>query len=409
MNREELFSQIPYFWPNLNGEEYALYDCLILSEEEVAKIRQATADADRIFRKTNRLLRTFPDKTLLLLGYPESSLPFLRDKALPQETIIGRYDWIVKDGAIKLMEFNADTPTFIKELFDVNGYVTDAFHLDNPNEAETAVLKTELRKAVVAAWQRLERDGTPRIVFSSHDDDIEDKWTTRFLQETLDLPSEFVPLDQLLVATDGVYTPSGERIDVLYRQTYPIEHLVDDEATDGEKIGLRLLHLNEQKHVSLINPLSAFLMQSKGVQALIWELYETNTYFDEAERAIIHRYFLPTFLEEDAFLDQSDYVKKPAFGREGDSVILYSKDGTAFHKESLQTYAADVAVYQQFLELPTRLTRTVNGMKETHYMIGCFCLNGHASALGVRAGDKITNNHSYYLAIGTPSTKETIL
>ncbi len=44
------------------------------------------------------------------------------------------------------MEFNADTPTFIKELFDVNRYVTEAFHLTDPNESSRALLQIELRK-----------------------------------------------------------------------------------------------------------------------------------------------------------------------------------------------------------------------------------------------------------------------
>ncbi|MFN4214312.1 glutathionylspermidine synthase family protein [Exiguobacterium sp.] len=401
MNRDALFGQIPYFWPDLNDEEYALYDCLVYSAEEVERIREATRAVDVVFHKANRLLRTLPDETLRLLGYPEASLPFVRDKAIAQETIIGRYDWIVKDGMLKLMEFNADTPTFIKELFDVNRFVTAEFGLCDPNEGATELLQTELRKAIVSAWQRLEKDGTPKIVFTAHDDNIEDKWTTRFLQETLDLPSEFVALHELLVEHDGVYTPSGERVDVLYRQTYPIEHLVDDLAPDGTRIGVRLLELNEAKHVSLLNPLSAFLMQSKGVQAFIWELYESDMFFDATERDIIRTYFLPTYLEPDPFLGQSAYVQKPAFGREGDSVILYDLDGTPFHKESLQTYANETAIYQQFNELPTRMTNTVNGILETHYMIGCFCLNGRPSALGARAGSMITNNQSYYLAIGT--------
>lgn len=407
MTRDELYSQIPYFWPDLNDEEYALYDCFEMTASQVASVREATEAVDSIFRKTNQLLRTLPDETLLLLGYPEASLPFLREKTMPQETIIGRYDWIMKDGQLKLMEFNADTPTFIKELFDVNGVVASEFGLLDPNREATAQLKIELRKAIVAAWNRLKREGTPKIVFTAHDDNIEDKWTARFLQETLDVPSEFVPLHTLLVDEDGVYTPSGERIDILYRQTYPIEHLVDDRAPDGDLIGIRLLELDQQKYVSLLNPLSAFLMQSKGVQALIWELYETETLFDQAERDIIGTYFLPTYLEDTPFLGESDYVKKPAFGREGDSVILYTKDGQPFHRETLQTYAEETAVYQQFIELPKRMTTTVKGRVETHYMIGCFCLNGHPSALGVRAGSMITNNQSYYLAVGTPTQKET--
>ena len=406
MKRDDLFRQIPFFWPDLNDEEYALNDCLVLHPSDIARIREATEAVDAIFRKTNRLLRTLPDETLLLLGFPEASLPYIRDHAIPQETIIGRYDWIFHGTDLKLMEFNADTPTFIKELFDVNRYVTEAFHLTDPNASSREVLRIELRKAVIAAWQRLNREGTPKIVFTAHADNIEDKWTARFLQEMLELPSEFVPLHELLVDETSVRTPSGEPIDVLYRQTYPIEHLIDDRAADGDLIGLRLLDLNHNKSVSLLNPLSAFLMQSKGVQALIWELSETDTYFSLDERDVIRTYFLPTFLEAEPFLGHTAYVKKPAFGREGDSVILYDETGTPFHREALQTYAEETAVYQQFYELPTRLTETMSGPTSTHYMIGCFCLNGTAAALGARAGSKITNNQSYYLAIGTPTTKE---
>jgi len=406
MNRDDLFRQIPFFWPDLNEEEYALNDCLVLDPSDVVRIRDATEAVDAIFRKTNRLLRTLPDETLRLLGFPEASLPYIRDHAIPQETIIGRYDWIFHGTDLKLMEFNADTPTFIKELFDVNRYVTEAFHLTDPNESSRTLLQIELRKAVIAAWQRLNRDGAPKIVFTAHADNIEDKWTARFLQEMLDLPSEFVPLHELLVDETSVRTPNGEPIDVLYRQTYPIEHLIDDRAADGDLIGIRLLDLNHNKFVSLLNPLSAFLMQSKGVQALIWELSETDTYFSLDERDIIRTYFLPTFLEAEPLIGHTAYVKKPAFGREGDSVILYDETGQPFHREALQTYANETAVYQQFYELPTRLTETVNGPTSTHYMIGCFCLNGTAAALGARAGSKITNNQSYYLAIGTPTTKE---
>ncbi len=58
------------------------------------------------------------------------------------------------------------------------------------------------------------------------------------------------PLHELLVDETSVRTPSGEPIDVLYRQTYPIEHLIDDRAADGDLIGIRLLDLNHNTNSS---------------------------------------------------------------------------------------------------------------------------------------------------------------
>lgn len=399
--RTALFESIPYFWADLNEEEYALYDCFELTQAQVDTIRQATKEVDAIFNKTAKLLRTLPDSSLLSLGYPKSSLPYLKAKRIPQETVIARYDWVLTPGGPKLLELNADTPTFIKETFDVNGRLTHAFNLNDPNAGQADVLRLEMRKAIVASAQTLGLNRAPKIVFTSHDDHLEDRWTTRYLQEVCALPSEYVPLHQLLLNEDGLWTPSGEKIDILYRQTYPIEHLVEDRSTSGDDIGLALLELETKGLIALINPLSAFLLQSKAVQALIVELAEHGGFFTDAEHATINRYFLPTYLEAEPFLGTDDFVKKPAFGREGDSVTIFHSDGTPRLKETLQTYADETAVYQAFVELPTRATRTENGIRTLHYMFGCFCLNGTPSALGVRAGALITNNQSYFLAIGT--------
>lgn len=61
---------------------------------------------------------------------------------------------------------------------------------------------------------------------------------------------------------------------MLYRQTFPIESLIDDVDQQGNPIGQWLLELVAQQKVALINPPSAFLLQNKAVQAIIWALYE---------------------------------------------------------------------------------------------------------------------------------------
>jgi glutathionylspermidine synthase len=411
--RKRLYSQVPYFFPDLYDIEYALLDIHKQTHAEIQRIRIAAEKVGAIFVKVAPLLRDLDEETLLQLGFPKESLIYCRLKTIPQEYIIGRLDFVVSNSDIKLLEFNSDTPTFIKETFQANDYVCDYFDVENPNKRSTDILRGEMRKAVAASWTHLKKPGTPKIVFTSHGDNIEDMWTTRFLQEHLDLPSEYVSLDQLKILTapvdedgvvsePGLFTPSGERIDILYRQTYPIEHLVNDiEPTTNENIGLELIKLIVEDKVMVINPPSAFLLQSKAVQALIWGLHEDVKYFTDEEHKVIEQYFLPTYLEPDEFLKTNRaYVRKPSFGREGDTVEIFNGLGETTNAEPQRTYRDTLPVYQAFYPLPEEKVQTMSGEKQLHLMYGCFLLNNKAGAIGIRAGGAITNNLSYFLPVG---------
>lgn len=411
--RTRVYSEIPYFYPDLEKEEYALLDIQVQTKEYWDEIRLAAREVGLIFEKIAPLLRTLEDSTLLQLGFPKETLAYIKVKSIPQEYIIGRLDFVVNGTSIKLLEFNADTPTFIKETFHANSYICRHFDLENPNEECTQLLHMEMRKAIASSWGALNKPGTPKIVFTSHDDHIEDKWTTRYLQEQLDLPSEYVSLDNLRIVTDdvmededvlhaGLYTPLGERIDILYRQTYPVEHLVNDkDPISGDDVGQALMKLVEQGHLSILNPPSAFLLQSKAVQALIWGLHEEQKFFTDSEHAIIQRYFLPTYLEPDVFIErQKPFVKKPCFGREGDTVEIFNGLGDLTLEETMKTYSDTLPIFQEFCPLPVSNITTTKGTKEAHLMVGCFLINKSAGAIGIRAGSEITNNESYFLPIG---------
>ncbi|MGE6488662.1 glutathionylspermidine synthase family protein [Paenisporosarcina sp. NPDC076898] len=413
LERQKVYEQVPYFFPDLYEVEYALLDIKKHSLAEIKDIRKAAEQVGAVFRKVVPLLRELDDETLLQLGIPTEALAYCRLKLIPQDTIIGRLDFVVSDSGIKLMEFNSDTPTFIKEAFQANAFVCNYYGVENPNETCVDLLRKEMRKAVAASWNHLNRAGTPKIVFTSHGDNIEDLWTTRFLQEHLDLPSEYVSLDQLQILTEpveengvitdsGLFTPSGERIDILYRQTYPIEHLVNDkEPMTDENIGQELIKLIIENKVMVLNPPSAFLLQSKAVQALIWGLHEENQYFTAEEQQVIGQYFLPTYLEPDKFLTMNmPYVRKPAFGREGDTVEIFNGAGETIDEEPQKTYVDNLPVYQAFYPLPETEVQTTLGTKQVHMMYGCFLLNDQAGAIGIRAGRAITNNLSYFLPIG---------
>jgi glutathionylspermidine synthase len=411
--RAQFYEAIPDFWADLYGAEYALFDYYTLTAQEVEQIRTATDRIGHLYRKTAKLLRQLPDDTLRLLGFHPDTLPFLRASTFPAETVIARADLVYVDGTFKLIELNADTPTFIRETFDINEQVASFFRLASPNEGAVKNVTEAVRHAVWQSYRLLHRDGEPYVVFTSHEDHMEDRETVRYLQRISGMEAAYVPLHELhVVAEDvplsvggvlrrGLYDSEGRRIDVLYRQTYPLEHLVEDRAEDGTKVGVQLLELWKEREVALINPPSAFLLQSKAVQALIWGLYEEgNPFFTEEERQWIAEHFLPTYLDEEYFLDQQMmYVQKPAFGREGDTVVIKNGNGEPIAFDSQQTYKDEAPVYQQYVPLPETVVKTVNGYETVKLLHTCFLINGKAVGIGLRAGGMITNNLSYYLPV----------
>ncbi|MCA1064846.1 glutathionylspermidine synthase family protein (plasmid) [Rossellomorea sp. AcN35-11] len=398
--RSQFYSQYEQFWYDLDGE-YGLYNVLEVEPELIEDIRVATKKLGEIFYKTAPLLRSLPDASLAELGFPMDSIPFLRLKSIQPETIISRFDFIASKNGIKLMEINSDTPTFIMECFKINKLVAEHFGYQDPNHNVenqlSAILNTVITKSIEAA----NIEHTPNIVFTSHEGHQEDWNTTVYLASCAKVEAKVVPLSELRITDDALLDPDGKVIDVLYRQTYPIEHLVfDQDEESGEKIGVKLLDLVRRGKLIMLNPISAFLLQSKAVQALIWGLAEDGPFYTDEERETIFRYMLPTYLDSDPFIGRGPFVKKPSFGREGDTVSIH-QDANVLEKNTMQTYEDELPVYQQYAELPTVTLNTEKGEEKLSYMFGSFLLAGQPSAIGVRAGEKITGNESYFLPIGT--------
>jgi glutathionylspermidine synthase len=400
--RGQFYNRLKNFWFDLYGEEYALYDIRLEHSDEIKKIRLASARIGHIFFKICGLLREVPDITLLEMGYPAETIPFLHLKTLHTESVISRLDLIRFQNSYKCIEINSDTPTFLKELFHINGIMCQEFGVENPNEGMESQLGESVYQSILESVRQLQVKN-PYIVFTAHEDSEEDRETVLYLQELSGLTTRFVPLHMLQIEKDkGLYDENGRKIDILHRQTFPIENLITDEDSEGNKIGLWLLNLVKLGQLAIINPPAAFLLQNKAVQAVIWGLHQENhPFFTEKEHGWIDEYFLPTFLEPDYFLSEKRYyVKKPAFGREGDTVEIFTGTGQRVDADPQTTYKSYQAVYQEHIELPRITFNSEKGVQDGRLLIGSFLLNGKPTSVGFRVGGQITNNLSYYLPVG---------
>ncbi|WP_349407326.1 glutathionylspermidine synthase family protein [Pseudalkalibacillus sp. SCS-8] len=405
--RDQFYKQFDEFWADLNGEEYALYDCYGMTRGEIDEIRNVTEKVGQIYIKIAGLLRNLDDETLLQLDLPEEVLPFIRMKSLAAEMLIARVDLVKTSEGLKVLEVNADTPTFEKEVFCINRQAASHFGFADPNDGFEERLAETIHMTVIKSIQAQHKPADANIVFTSHEDHEEDRLTSRYLMEISQLEARYVPLHKLQFWKEGetslLLDDRGEPIDVLFRQTYPLEHLIDDrDPMTGERIGIDLLRLIHDKSVICFNPLSAFLLQSKAVQAVIWGLHEEqHPFFDNEEHDWIHSYFLPTYLDESPFLEKGlPFVKKPSYGREGDTVEVFDGEGNLRNADENKTYHDSTPVYQQYVPLPSTTIKTTKGLQVGHLLIGSFLIKGKASAIGLRAGNEITDNKAYFLPLG---------
>ncbi|MED1405930.1 glutathionylspermidine synthase family protein [Bacillus mycoides] len=397
--RKEFYSNYPHFWSDLYECEYSLFHVFPITEQTMKQLQVATERMGKIFFKTARILRNLSNEQLLELGFPTASLPFIRLKGMYPESVISRFDFaLTEDNRIKMLEFNSDTPTFIVECFQMNGKVCEELGYDDPNANQERLLSSGITKAVMEFTKGMEN---PNVVFTAHLEHIEDWNTTMYLSGLCHVENKVMPMTELRITDDALVDRDGVPIDVLYRQTYPIEDLIEDQDPEtGDLVGVELLQLVKEGKLFIINPLSAFLLQPKSIQCLIWGLAEEGAFYTSEEQKWIKEYMLPTYLEPDLFLGKSPFVQKPSFGREGDTITIRDKDTNIMIRNAHETYKSSLPIFQKYTELPVVFLETEKGIEKLSYVFGAFLIAGKASSIGIRAGEKITGNESYYLPVG---------
>ncbi|CAM3864839.1 glutathionylspermidine synthase family protein [Bacillus paramycoides] len=397
--RKRFYSNYPHFWSDLYGGEYSLFHVCPITEQTMKQLQLATERMGKIFFKTARLLRELSNEQLLELGFPSASLPFIRMKGMYPESVISRFDFaLTEDNRIKMLEFNSDTPTFIMECFQMNGKVCEQLGYADPNINQERLLSSGITKAVMEAAKGIQN---PNVVFTAHHEHIEDWNTTMYLSQLCHVENKVMSMSELRITDDALVDGDGMPIDVLYRQTYPIEDLIEDQDPEsGDLVGVELLQLVKEEKLFIINPVSAFLLQPKSIQCLIWGLAEEGAFYTREEQQWITEYMLPTYLEPNLFLGKDSFVQKPSFGREGDTITIRDKDTNIMIRNVHQTYKSSLPIFQKYIDLPIVFLETEKGIEKLSYVFGSFLIAGKTSSIGIRAGEKITGNESYYLPVG---------
>jgi glutathionylspermidine synthase len=292
--------------------------------------------------------------------------------------LYGRFDFAGGiDGApIKLIEFNADTPTSLFEtaivqwaMLKKNG-LEEASQFNNLYEA----LKDNFKRLItldanVEKFEEYYKDLGWKILFTSISGSSEDENTTKLLQHIASeagFNTDFEYIDQVNFNDEGIF--KGDENFEFWFKLIPWEDIGIDEG----ELALLLTQIMENKKAIIFNPAYTLMFQSKGFMKILWDLYPNHP-------LLLDTSFEPLSCKQ---------VEKKCFGREGANTSIINEDGS-IEEETQGEYDGHKSIFQEYVQLPT-------DDKGNSYQAGVFYAY-EACGLGFRKGGKILNNMSKFV------------
>lgn len=336
--------------------ESAVYE---FTSHEVAVIEQATAEiyamclqvADYVIK--NKLWSEFfiPEQYAALIEWSWNTR---------QPSLYGRFDLAFNNGKIKLLEFNADTPTLLLESSAIQWYWLQD-HDERLDQFNT------IHDILLAHLTACKSELLPGKLFFTCNNNMEDFVTTKYLQDVATqagIDTEFIYIDDIgLDENDCFIDDNGNKINNIFK-LYPYEWLFDEPF--GEYL------VKNKENCLWIEPAYKAILSNKMMLKYIYELFPDSPYI------------LPCVVAKD--IDTTSlplsYAKKPIFSREGENVSLVI-DGKII-EETDGEYGEEGYVYQQYFELPE--------FDGKHPILGSWVIGGKPAGFGIReSAGRITN------------------
>ena len=278
-------------------------------------------------------------------------------------SIYGRFDFCYKNEKIKMLEFNADTPTSLYEAGIVQWFWLQDFDKNKDQY-------NSIHEKLIAYWKYLKVYLQPgKLHFTCLKETLEDLTNTEYMRDCAiqaGLETKLVFLDDIGWNNDNnqFVDIEDETIRNIFK-LYPWEWLAKDEF--GENI------LQDSNQTFWIEPSWKMLLSNKAILAILWELNPDC------------EFLLPTYFDENGM---KDYVKKPILSREGANIEMVKHYGTIQKTDG--EYGEEGFVYQQLFELPD--------FDDNYPVIGSWIIGQEAAGISIReANNLITDNKSRFI------------
>ncbi len=349
-------SDTPYW------DESAYYE---FTMEEILTIENAT---NKLWGKCLEAVQYVIDNKLYHKFFiPEWFVPHI-EKTWEDDSpaIYGRFDFSMRNGVPKLLEFNADTPTSLFEASIVQWYWLQDF-----NAAKDQF--NSIHEKLVEYWKYLKDYLYPYpLHFSCIKDTLEDLTTTEYLRDCAiqaGLDTKFIFIDDIGWSAEeneffDVYNFSIKNIFKLY----PYEWLVN------EDFGKNIIADKNQSY--WIEPSWKMILSNKAILPILWSLNNSD------------ENLLPAYFKEEKYKLGYNYIKKPLLSREGANISIVKDNAVVTETDG--EYGEEGFIYQELCELPE--------FDKKYAVIGSWVIGQEAAGIGVRESDVlITENLSRFV------------
>ncbi len=372
--------QLGFLWHTDSDETPYLADALV---------RVRPKEAEAYYRAGNELYDMFVAAGEHIIEnnlFHEIGIPFNLVELIKQSWesdvhwhLYGRFDLAggIDGKEIKLLEFNADTPTALFETAIVQWAMLKRNGLDEAaqfNGVYDALLDNF--KRIVTLEESVEdfheRYEGWRFLFSSVRGNAEEENTVRLLQyiaQEAGFETEFAYIDEIeFDEREGIFY-QGLNYELWFK-LIPWE----DIALEEPDLAMLLAQIVRNQKAIIFNPAYTLMFQSKGILKILWDLYPNHPLLLESS-------FEP--------LKGKMQVRKPLFGREGGNVAILEGDGQSVVVDMPGEYANFPMLYQEYVDLP----EDADGRR---YQAGLFFAY-ESCGLGFRRGGLIIDNLSKFV------------
>jgi glutathionylspermidine synthase len=335
---------------------------------EIDRLEAATAEVQRLALAAGDHI--LDHNRLAEMKIPEAAAARIRETWNSEPpALYGRLDLAYDGRQIKLLEYNADTPTALVEAAVTQWYwLEDVFpHADQFNS---------LHEKLVAKW----KDLLPYLkqpVYFGHDGSEEDQMTVAYLRDTAEQAGHHtIPIAMHDIGWEDAKT---RFVDLDRKPMESIFKLYPWEWLLREQFGAHALETMGQ--VNWIEPIWKMLWSNKALLAILWGLNPN------------HELLLPAYLDGPRNL--KDYVRKPLFGREGAGISVFrnwAEEGSAVAQSEADANAGGAGsfVYQALAPL------AVDGGNTA--VLGSWLIDGEPAGMGIReSSGLVTTNTSRFV------------
>src|SRR5574344_1254535 len=376
----EYLESIGFVWhTDSDDSSYIADELVVISEDEAEAFYEATNELYDMFAQAGQYVI---DNEL----FHDLNIPFNLVEVIKESWendvhwhLYSRFDLAggIDGKPIKLIEFNADTPTSLFETAIIQWAMLKKNGLDESSQFNNLyeALKDNFKRIItldsdIEKFEEYYSKLGWKILFSSISSSSEDINTTKLLQHIASeagFKTDFEFIENVQFSDEGIF--KDDELFEFWFKLIPWENIGIEES----ELALILTEIIRNKKAIIFNPAYTLIFQSKAFMKILWDLYPN------------HPLLLETSFEP---LVGKKYVEKKAFGREGANIKIINSDGSV-EIENGGEYDGHKTVFQEYVDF-------VKDSKGECYQAGVFYAY-EACGLGFRRGGKILNNMSKFV------------